>query len=172
MNKLMENWKRFLNEDLLAEGRLQDAKKKYPDHAEYIDAMSAKDPSGNNKYLMWMAKQFNTDASNFSMSDEGKKIYVDTITDLVSKFHKSVQRLEKKDINQYKTLDELDDTLEKLGATSKEKRQKKKEVAQEGSRQKQKKHLATTDKILNGVSRQPKVQTISRTTHNAAKHSI
>ena len=134
MNKLMESWKRFLNEDLLAEGRLQDAKKKYPDHAEYIDVMSAKDPSGNNKYLMWMAKQFNTDASNFSMSDEGKKIYVDTITDLVSKFHKSVQRLEKKDINQYKTLDELDDTLEKLGATSKEKRQKKKEVAQEGSR--------------------------------------
>ena len=134
MNKLMESWKRFLNEDLLAEGRLQDAKKKYPDHAEYIDAMSAKDPSGNNKYLMWMAKQFNTDASNFSMSDQGKKIYVDTITDLVSKFHKSVQRLEKKDINQYKTLDELDDTLEKLGATSKEKRQKKKEVAQEGSR--------------------------------------
>ena len=134
MKKLMESWKRFLNEDLLAEGRLQDAKKKYPDHAEYIDAMSAKDPSGNNKYLMWMAKQFNTDASNFSMSDQGKKIYVDTITDLVSKFHKSVQRLEKKDINQYKTLDELDDTLEKLGATSKEKRQKKKEVAQEGSR--------------------------------------
>jgi hypothetical protein len=134
MNKLMESWKRFLNEDLLAEGRLQDAKKKYPDHAEYIDAMSAKDPSGNNKYLMWMAKQFNTDASNFSMSDQGKKIYVDTITDLVSKFHKSVQRLEKKDINQYETLDELDDTLEKLGATSKEKRQKKKEVAQEGSR--------------------------------------
>ena len=134
MNKLMENWKRFLNEDLLAEGRLQDAKKKYPDHAEYIDAMSAKDPSGNNKYLMWMAKQFNTDASNFSMSDERKKIYVDTITDLVSKFHKSVQRLEKKDINQYKTLDELDDTLEKLGATSKEKRQKKKEVAHEESR--------------------------------------
>ncbi len=33
MNKLMEGWKRFLNEALLAEGRLQDTKKNFPDDA-------------------------------------------------------------------------------------------------------------------------------------------
>ncbi len=133
MKKLMEGWKRFLNEDLLAEGRLDDAKEKYPDEAEYIDAMSAKDPSGNNKYLMWMAKQFNADASNFSMSDAGKKIFVDILTELIQSFHKNAQRLEKKDINQYKTLDDLNDTLEDLGPSNKQKREKNKEVAQEGS---------------------------------------
>ena len=132
MNKLMESWKRFLNEDLLAEGRLQDAKKKYPDYAEYIDQLSKIDPSGNNKYLMWMAKQLDYEARG--MTDVGKQSAVDVLTDLIQSFHKNVQRLEKKDINQYKTLDELDDAIEKLGATSKEKRQKKKEVAKEGSR--------------------------------------
>lgn len=132
MNKLMENWKRFLNEDLLAEGRLDDAKKKYPDHAEYIDQLSKIDPSGNNKYLMWMAKQLDRHARG--MSNVGKETMVDVLTDLIQSFHKNVQRLEKKDINQYKSLDDVEAAIEKLGATSKEKRQKKKEVAQEGSR--------------------------------------
>ena len=132
MNKLMENWKRFLNEDLLAEGRLQDAKKKFPDDAEYIDQLSKIDPSGNNKYLMWMAKQLDHHARG--MSNVGKQGVVDVLTDLIQSFHKNVQRLEKKDINQYKSLDDVEAAIEKLGATSKEKRQKKKEVAKEGSR--------------------------------------
>ena len=132
MNKLMEGWKRFLNEDLLAEGRLQDTKKKFPDDAVYIDQLSKIDPSGNNKYLMWMAKQLDYHARG--MSNVGKETMVDVLTDLIQSFHKNVQRLEKKDINQYKSLDDVEAAIEKLGATSKEKRQKKKEVAQEGSR--------------------------------------
>ena len=131
MKKLMESWKRFLNEDLLAEGRLEDAKEKYPDDAEYIDAMSAKDPSGNNKYLMWMAKQL--DHHTRGMSNIGKETLVEILTELIQSFHKNVQRLEKKDINQYKTLDDLNDTLEDLGPSNKQKREKNKEVAQEGS---------------------------------------
>jgi hypothetical protein len=116
MKKLMEGWKRFLNEDLRPR-RVRDAKKKYPDHAEYIDAMSAdaRLEDANNKYLMWMAKQLNAGGSN-----------PDEITDLVSKFHKNVQRLEKKDIYQYKSLDELVAALEKLGPSLRQKREKEK----------------------------------------------
>jgi len=132
MKKLMEGWKRFLNEDLLAEGRLDDAKEKYPDDAEYIDQLSKIDPSGNNKYLMWMAKQL--DYHTRGMSNAGKEILVEILTELIQSFHKNIQRLEKKDINQYKSLDDVETAIKSLGATVKQKREKKKEVAQEGSR--------------------------------------
>jgi len=132
VNKLMEGWKRFLNEDLLAEGRLQDVKKKFPEDAVYIDQLSKIDPSGNNKYLMWMAKHL--DYHTRGATDTAKETLVDTLTDLIQSFHKNVQRLEKKDINQYKSLDDVEAAIEKLGATVKQKREKKKEEAQEGSR--------------------------------------
>jgi len=132
MNKLMEGWKRFLNEDLLTEGRLQDAKKKFPDDAVYIDQLSKIDPSGNNKYLMWMAKQLDYHARG--MTNLGKESLVDVLTDLIQSFHKNVQRLEKKDINQYKSLDDVETAIKSLGATVKQKRKKKKEEALEGSR--------------------------------------
>ena len=132
MKKLMEGWKRFLNEDLLAEGRLEDAKEKYPEDAEYIDQLSKIDPSGNNKYLMWMAKQL--DDHTRGMSNVGKETLVEILTELIQSFHKNIQRLKQKDINQYKSLDDVEAAIEKLGATSKEKRQKKKEVAHEESR--------------------------------------
>ena len=132
MKKLMEGWKRFLNEDLLAEGRLDDAKEKYPDDAEYIDQLSKIDPSGNNKYLMWMAKQL--DYHTRGMSNAGKEILVEILTELIQSFHKNIQRLKQKDINQYKSLDDVEAAIEKLGATVKQKREKKKEEAQEGSR--------------------------------------
>ena len=132
MNKLMEGWKRFLNEDLLTEGRLQDAKKKFPEDAVYIDQLSKIDPSGNNKYLMWMAKHL--DYHTRGATDTAKETLVDTLTDLIQSFHKNIQRLEKKDINQYKSLDDVETAIKSLGATVKQKREKKKEVAQEGSR--------------------------------------
>ena len=132
MNKLMEGWKRFLNEDLLTEGRLQDAKKKFPDDAVYIDQLSKIDPSGNNKYLMWRAKQLDYHARG--MTNLGKESLVDVLTDLIQSFHKNVQRLEKKDINQYKSLDDVETAIKSLGATVKQKRKKKKEEALEGSR--------------------------------------
>ena len=131
MKKLMESWKRFLNEDLLAEGRLEDAKEKYPDDAEYIDQLSKIDPSGNNKYLMWMAKQL--DYHTRGMSNVGKETLVEILTELIQSFHKNIQRLKQKDINQYKSLDDVEAAIEKLGPSSKQKREKSKEVAQEGS---------------------------------------
>ena len=60
MNFLFENWQKYLtNPKLLIEGRIDDAKKKYPHLAEVgiIDTLVANDPSDNQKYLMWAAKQ-------------------------------------------------------------------------------------------------------------------
>ena len=62
-------WRGFLNkgvkptlteEELLAEGRLEDVKKKYVelDKRGIIDDLSVKDPSGNNAYLGWMTKRW------------------------------------------------------------------------------------------------------------------
>jgi len=64
MQKLFENWrgyKELLKEELLVEGRIDDAKAKYPELAKQreeldgeslLDTLVAADPSGNQKYLM------------------------------------------------------------------------------------------------------------------------
>ena len=60
MKLLFENWRQYLNEEqLLIEGRIEDIKKKYPDLDEkgLLDILIDKDPSGNQKYLAWAAKQ-------------------------------------------------------------------------------------------------------------------
>ena len=63
MKLLFENWRKFTNllneEQLLIEGRIEDVKKKYPDLDEkgLLDILIDKDPSSNQKYLAWAAKQ-------------------------------------------------------------------------------------------------------------------
>ena len=61
----------LLLEQLLIEGRYDDAAKKYPEAVEQtIDDMpvlkyfSKHDESGNNKYIMWMARQFADDLAD------------------------------------------------------------------------------------------------------------
>jgi hypothetical protein len=82
-------------------------KAKYPGNDNEIDELSSQDPSGNNKYLQWMAKQMFVNGA--AMED------VVTIT---NKFHVSGDRLRKQsfpaDINQYKTISDLMGTLNKL----------------------------------------------------------
>ena len=123
-----------LQEALLAEGRLQDLKKKYEelDKRGIIDDLSAKDPSGNNAYLGWMVKKV-ADFFRDQQSYAARQDFIEKTKDATKKFHLNKQRLKRKDIYQYKTVKDLFDELDKLGATSKEKRQKKKETAMEGS---------------------------------------
>jgi len=58
MKLLFENWRKYINllneEQLLIEGRIQDAKKKYPwlTKKGLLDILIEKDPSGNQKYLI------------------------------------------------------------------------------------------------------------------------
>jgi hypothetical protein len=144
MSLYHDKWRGFLSEgtkpqlteeeQLLAEGRLEDVKKKYVelDKRGLIDDFSAKDPSGNNAYLGWMAKKvadFFRDQASYSARQD----FIEKTKDGVKKFHLNKQRLKKKDLYQYKTVKDLFDDLEKLGDTGKEKRQKKKETAMEGS---------------------------------------
>ena len=139
-----DKWRGFLNEgtkrhlteeELLAEGRLDDVKKKFPelDEKGIIDNLSAKDPSGNNAYLRWMAKHLSDYYSLTSQEPDSRDEYQEKIENLTQKFHKNKQRLKKKDLYQFKTPEELEDAVEKLGTTGAAKRQKEKETAMEGS---------------------------------------
>lgn len=87
--------------NVITEGRLEDVKAKHPGHEAGIDNLSKNDPSGNNKYLAWMAK---------SVLDQGSS--PKHVIDAINYFHSNVVRFEKKDINQYKTLQELLNAVE------------------------------------------------------------
>ena len=112
--------KDLIKKILLQEGRVEDAKKKYPGNEDLVDFFVSSDPSGNNKYLQWMLKQSidNKEDRNLVLS-------------LASKFHKNSQRLEKKDINQYKTVGEL---LTALGSLKQSKGEEKREIKREGAK--------------------------------------
>ena len=99
-----DKWRTFLNEGtkpqlteeemLLAEGRLDDVKKKFPelDKRGIVDDLSAKDPSGNNAYLRWMATQLN----NFYEKEKSyaqRQEYQHRIQNVAQSFHKNKQRL-------------------------------------------------------------------------------
>ena len=66
-----------------------------------VDEATKLDPTPQLKYLQWIVVQLNND-KNESHSDE-------EIKHLISHFHSIQQRLstDKRDINQYKTIDEL-----------------------------------------------------------------
>ena len=101
--------------DVLLEGRVEDAQEKYPDMSdEDFDFLVHNQPAGsNNKYLMWSCKQV----------DEGYSTEV--VVQAVRLFNGNIQRLEKKDINQYKEPGEIEEAIQKLGGASKSQQAKK-----------------------------------------------
>lgn len=106
----------FENLFLLAEGRIEDAREKYPDmEDENFDFLVANQPAGsNNKYLMWMCKQAD-DLLEVDPDPQGLQL----VSNAVRLFDGNKQRLEKKDINQYKDVAEVEAAIEKLGGASK-----------------------------------------------------
>ena len=67
----MEKIKYIVIEQLLNEGRKEDAMKKFPAvPAQIVDIFSQADPSGNNKYLDWMVSQINTFIVNLIQSGD------------------------------------------------------------------------------------------------------
>ena len=152
MKQFFEGFRRWstLNEEqLLAEGRLEDAKKKFKHvDPDWIDRLSERDPSGNNKYLMWAVKQFakatepwvekykeSGDDADWRLDPAADAIYhaYRAAGDAIEKFHANSQRLKNKDINAYKTIDDVLSAIRKLGLTQKQKKRKKREAAREGS---------------------------------------
>ena len=141
-------WDNFLYEQMLIEGRLQDTMKKFPEIAEpIIKQLSASDPSGKNAYLMWMTR---------AMKDSGAGVYdvpglanerILDIVPIVTDFHKAKQRISQlnkqrkkdgktlypNDINQFKSLDQLENFIDDLGLSGSEEKRKEKETALGGA---------------------------------------
>ncbi len=141
-------WNNFLYEQLLIESRLKAAVKKFPEiDQEIIKQLSLSDPSGKNAYLMWMTQ---------AMKDSGAGIYsvpglarerIFDIVPIVTDFHKAKQRISQlnknrkkegktpypNDINQFKSLDQLENFIDDIGLSSSEEKRKEKEAALGGA---------------------------------------
>jgi hypothetical protein len=73
--------------EVLLEGRLEDVKSKYPEEkAGDIDRLSQGDPSGNNKYLAWMANQLITVGEHNH----------ENIISIIGRYHKELPRINTK----------------------------------------------------------------------------
>ena len=129
-------------------------KKKYPQVDRFINYLAEEDPSKNNKYLMWSAKQLNARLEKVVKENPGRvELYKDDpqfreegmqgifysemfnyqmkISEVIKEFHKNSQRLKNKDINSYKTLDDVIKVNRELGFSKRKKRKGEKAKALE-----------------------------------------
>lgn len=105
--------------EVLSEGRIEDAKAKFPQDTDVIDYFASQDPSGNNKYLPWEMKIYKELPPN--APPELKERHKELIVKLIKGFHQHSQRLQVKDINQYKTLADLNTVVAPLIKAAEEK---------------------------------------------------
>ena len=106
----------ILNEEtkgkkVLAEGRLDDVKKKYPkfaNHPHLWHTFVHNDPTGNHKYLMWAAKMITNGW------DTKKYLTGSVLTVMLKEFYELSKKglIKNKDINSYKTYRAFADELE------------------------------------------------------------
>jgi len=127
MLQLFEGWRKYIlpsEEQLLIEGRVEDVKKKYPHMDSIIDALIEKDPSGNQKYLSWAAKQvnisFKDNATRYGTEEANRVtlLLAQEMADKIEIFHKHNQRLPRfgfsRDINSYKDYGTLRDAVDRI----------------------------------------------------------
>lgn len=105
---IMERIKYLILEQIISEGRVEEMIEKYNDDLSEraVRELSAKDPSGNNKYLDWMCKQR---AEGYSL---------EYIADKLRCFHENVNRLSDKNIESI--FGELFSTLPKVKSAPKD----------------------------------------------------
>jgi hypothetical protein len=107
----------ILESTILLEGRREDTIKKYGEqHTDLIDMFSDTDPSGNNKYLDWMTK------TALGKNQDSRTPMADEIARVVNDFHRNLTRIQKKDINTYKSLEELKAVVDEAIEKEKEKK--------------------------------------------------
>ena len=129
MKLLLENFKKFstlTEEQLIIEGRIDDARKKYPFLAKrsaepvgektLLDLLIDADPSGNQKYLMGAARLTIDLLDDLGYMEDGgdRRIpaVVQNFAELIQRYHKLMpfirdQDAKFKDINAIKTYNEL-----------------------------------------------------------------
>jgi hypothetical protein len=129
---------------VLTEGRKEKAREKYPMINDIVfNHYVSTDPSGNHKYLDWMLGTTLSDSKNYQNNDtfdpetfeRGTNIalrpdkrpiqYHVDMTNAIDFFHQNQQRFEIKDINSYKSLPILEDTIEIVKQKIKEKEEEK-----------------------------------------------
>ena len=110
----------FINLYLFFEGRIEDAKAKYPHLSSAIDELTASDPSSSQKYLMWSAK----------MLDQDSSIDAEDVSSLLRDFQKQVGKIKEKDINFFKTFNDLKNAVEKAKETKTGQEKRKLEKAE------------------------------------------
>ena len=101
MKLLLENFKRFstlTEEQLIIEGRIDDARKKYPalnkpqedlDGKTLLDILIDADPSGNQKYLMGAAKLADALVKKYNAAgDPPHSQFVTNVANTLQKYHK------------------------------------------------------------------------------------
>lgn len=129
------NLSSILKSTVLAEGRKEKVAEKYDLSDDMINLLSNEDPSDNNKYLEWMAKQVTGygNGDNIPLADR--------VIALVKKFHKYNQRLtpdivrgvtsnnkiinNPKDLNVYDSIEELQSVVKVVEAKKTESEIKK-----------------------------------------------
>jgi len=145
MQKLFESFRKYsilTEEQLLVEGRKDDAKKKYPQLAAdgYIDILIDADPSGNQKYLMWAAKMLDRELKRTPEIDPATaQVEADNIAEYLQKFHKLQPYIRDeakkfKDINNITSLDNLIalvQSLERIKLDTERAKEEKKRQKQE-----------------------------------------
>lgn len=115
MKIVLGTLRRLINEVLLLEDRVSDAKKKYPELEAEIDELASSDPSGSQKYLMWSAKQLSAGAD------------VNELISTIESFHQNASQFKNRDINAYKTLGDLKDELNSITPSKTHERKEAKE---------------------------------------------
>jgi len=122
-------FKHIILEQLLLENRIQQVMDKFTTRRgkNLVSKAAAADPSDNQKYLAWFVRILtnNDDNSEFLISKNynWKNRKFNNLMELLTFFHQNQVRFQQKDINQYKTIDQLEDAIEEV----KEKLAKKEE---------------------------------------------
>jgi len=106
----------ILESNILLEGRREDVIKKYgEEHTSLVDLFVDVDPSGNNKYLEWMVK------TALGKNEDINTPTADNVARVVNDFHRNLARIKSKDINSYKSLVQLKQTVDEALAAEEEK---------------------------------------------------
>jgi hypothetical protein len=97
---------------LLLEGRVDDAREKYPELTdEDFDYLVHNQPTGsNNKYLAWSSKQ-----AEALLEDDPDRQALALVIQAIRLFDGNQQRLKKRDINQYENVSEIETAVKELG---------------------------------------------------------
>ena len=151
MKLLLENFKRFstlTEEQLIIEGRIDDARKKYPalnkpqedlDGKTLLDILIDADPSGNQKYLMGAARLAVGLLDDLGYMETGEtdraRAAVQNFAELIQRYHKLMPFIRDedakfKDINAIKTYNELRGVIERAAQKRAAKEQEKEKEAE------------------------------------------